>query len=614
MTLDDLVSTAKLPHIGAALAVCLAIHLTACSEPSIGVQFQIPADYRSEVESAVLRVLEPTGPESFGCDDVAFDRITEDTRQASLRQEVAVRAGTSLDLVGIPRLGDKLFWVQGLDADNQPVLAGCQAFGEITGQASVTVIGEPTTVVTTDLLSPVGAPLPDNVELFVTDTRGQPLDDVDIEWTLVTASDPWQTGMGRTRAGVVEVTPPRPAVAGPALLDIRARWQQVALPPISGFEPVEPILQVGLPGIGDGQGTSRTDALYTVGPIGPAGQMGFAALGPVGQTDNQRQVLFGYHDESADPPFRLVTSDAINNLAVFASIARMSRGVRDAVVVSSGALSYEVRPDGQVVALGTMGGPSNVVKKLLQAGSCERDSDMLLATVAPLGGGDDTLIAIDAQGDPVASPFTAAAPSIAPLGAGCISGIDDQLYRTAVFHAEGPVRPFVADIDGPRLGEVVSFAGSVGFIRKIGESPAALLGVSIDIDGASIARYQLALGAQNELEPLLIAEDPSLTFVRAMGGGDIDGDERPDVAALLDFGLDDQLRNRTRLQLVMGTEYLGQRLLGVSQELAGTDPQLSLADFDGDGTDDLLLVDRESVTILPGLGATVTISGSRFWP
>ena len=590
-----------------------SIYLAACGDPSIQVQFEIPGDYRSDVASAVLRVLEPTGLEPFDCDDIAFDRVSEDAERASLRQEIVVRAGDTIDLSGIPRLGEKLFWVQGLSADNQIVLAGCARFGDISGQSSVTVVGQPTTVVTAALTNQIGAPLPDRIELFVTDIGGRPLSDIDVTWTTVASSSSLQTGAARTRDGAVEITPGRPALPGPALLDIRARWQQIALPPISGFEPVEDILQVALPGTSpgdDGAGLARTDALYTVGPIGPEGQMGFAALGPVAQTDNQRQVLIAYHDPGAgSPPFQTVISDPINNLAAFASIVRLDRGARDTVIVSSGGQWHEVNLSGQVVPFAS---PGDITKKLIQAGSCERDSDMLLAVVSPLGG-DDSLIAIDPQGQQVASVFTdgqlsipiPVPTSVQPLAAGCVSGIDDTLYRTVVFHTAGAVRPFIAHSpesgSGPHLGEIVSFAGNVGFIPEVGDNPAVVMGVGIDIDGASISRYQLALGGPGEIEPLLIAEDPSLTFVRAMRGGDIDGDGRPDVAALLDFGLDDQQRSRTRLQMIMGTEYLGQRLIGVSPELSGTDPQLYVADFDGDGSDDLLLADRKGATIVPGI-------------
>lgn len=576
-----------------------SVGLCACSEPSIRVHFELPDDYRSEIRSAVLRVLEPTGAEPFDCDDIAFDRVSDEVERAAMRQEVVARADGSLDLSGIPRLGDKLFWMRALDADNRPILAGCQAFGDISGQASVTVVGEPTTVVTTDLLSPIGAPLPDSVELFVTDTAGRPLSDVEVTWTVVTASDGPQTGIATTASGAVTIAPERPAAPGPAVLDIRARWQEIALPPISGFETIAPMLQVALPGSGDGLGTSRTAALYTVGPIGPSGQMGFAALGPLDENTFQRQLLLAYYDgEPGGSTFRTVVTDPIDNLATFASIGRLNRGVRDVVVVSSGTRWHEVALSGDFSTMDT--GPA-ITKKLFQAGSCERDSDMLLAVVSL--GGDDQLVTIAADGATEQVSYFADPSVVSPLGAGCVSAINGEQYRTIVFQGAGPVRPFVADIpelEQPPVGEVISFANTIGFVPAVGEEPAAFLGVNIDIDGASISRYQLAVGP-GELEPLLIAEDPSLTFVRAMRGGDIDGDQRPDVAALLDFGIDDQQRSRTRLQLVMGTEYLGKRLIGVSQELSGTDPLLFVADFNNDGSDDMLLADRDSATILPGI-------------
>lgn len=257
-----------------------ALVAASCASPSLSIELDVPADYSGEVASAVLRILRPPALDAFTCDDLAFGAVSEETWGASLVQEVVTRADEPLDLAEIPRVGDKLLWLEAQDDQGATVVAGCAHTGEVTGQDAVVVTGEPATVVSS-AGAPVGEPLPASVEVRVTDPRGRPLSGVDVSWTVVGPADVRVRGTATTTQRRAVIEPEPPGVSGPAWLDVHARWERTPLPPIAGFYQPEVLFEGTLPGDTDSLGVVRTPALYTVGRVGPQGQMGFAALGPM---------------------------------------------------------------------------------------------------------------------------------------------------------------------------------------------------------------------------------------------------------------------------------------------------------------------------------------------
>lgn len=587
------------------LASALAGLLAACTEPSIRVQLRLPDGVRvgagGDIRSATLRVLESSSIEPLSCDDIAFGTVSEDTIRARMLQEVTVRAGTDLDLVGIPRLGQKLFWVEALDAQQSPVVAGCESIGDIEGDAEITIVGQPTAVLTLDAPTTLGAPLPDSVPAFVTDSRGVPLSDIDVIWTVVGPGDIRIEGTVRTDNGVATITPEIPVFTGPTLLDVRARWQRTATPPIAGFQPAQVMFDDVLPGASDARGLVRTNALYTVGSIGPAGEMGFAALGPPAEDTGERMAVIAYRDARAtENPFATVLSAPI---AGATTIGRIRRQGRDAVIVAAGLSWFELTLQGELSFVRTVG---QVTRRLVSIGDCERDSTKLLA-VTGAGANEPDIIAVydvSAQGVLQERPddlFALSSPTSQILGTGCVSQIGGSEVRTVVYNTGIPERSLLADTE-PRTiaGQLSSYTGSVGFTPGFASEPATVVATSIDTTGVTMSRYQLSVGEGDAVEPVLIGDDPSLTFLRNLRGGDMDGDGRADVIGLLDFGVDDTGASQVRLQIALGTEYRGQRLIGVSQALPADDPQLYIADFDGDGADDVLVAGRAQVRILRG--------------
>jgi hypothetical protein len=199
-----------------------------------------------------------------------------------------------------------------------------------------------------------------------------------------------------------------------------------------------------------------------------------------------------------------------------------------------------------------------------------------------------SLIAYDQELQPVPSQFTAADSAWRLLAAGCVPGPDGRV-RAAVFSVGALEQHVLAEMDVPRDGRWFVLPAGVGFLPAVGTEPAALLGTTLAVDGASVGRYHLAAVGADRLVPELQDEDDATTVSLSSTGGDLDGDALPDVVALMTFGESEEGSIGFRVFLALGTTHRGRRLTGISGPLAGRSPAVFARDFDQDGVDDLLI-------------------------
>lgn len=586
----------RYPPLSALTAWVLA--LAACSDPSVEVTFDIPAPYRPAVTDVSLQILVPPVAEPFTCDDLAFQQVSEIAIVASRAQEVRTRPRGSLALQGIPRLGPKLFFVQGLDQDGVAIVAACAEVGDIDEDTAVVLHGEPVVAVSSPAVAP-GNPLPERVGVTVADTSGVLLQDIEVRWTIAAPGGALAPESAATDAdGRVEIRTPADLLPGPVALDISARWQRSAPQSVIGFTEAPIMFQASLPGEQPQTTVGRTEALYQVGNIGPNGEAGFVGLGPPGSVTEGRQVYLAYRPRTpVDAAFHVAISDPLVNVH---SIGLAKGDQRDRVVAINGLQLIDISPiDGSTTATLLTPTPGSLATRILPAGACgdaQAGSDVLLVSFA-----DDTVAAYRADdGGRVSDhPLALNPPTPHPIASGCVHDIGKALRRTVVYASEGFQQSIVSvdDQGGVARGQWATYPAGIGFLPAYRDSELSLLlGASVSIEGTAIGRYQLVIVDQSQLDLELTTQDDSATLFWSTQGGDVDGDRLPDVVALLDFGAIDEL-TEIRLLVSLGIEHRGQRLVGISAPSAVPSPRLFLYDFDYDGHEDILVATPVSATI-----------------
>jgi len=567
----------------------VVVLLAGCTDYAVHVDFDIPAAYRPDVATVSLAVVVPPPAQPFDCDALAFGEVDDDTVRLATVQEVSARDQERVELSGIPRTGDKLFYAVGSDDQELALVAGCAELGEVSGEVDVAISGEPTTVVALPGGDP-GNPLPTRVPVLVADARGEPLASADVRFTVTGPADEVSTGTARTDdRGRVDLEPVAPALPGPAALDVRARWARMIPDSLLGFAAPPPLFSVDLPGTGTDLATAGPEALFVVGRLGPAGEPGFAGLGPSDGAAGGRQILLAWYDATRDPPFRTVTSPSL--FGVFA-IGLISHGGRDQVLAMNAASWIELDSSGATTSHVSPAGGRTAVR-IVAAGGCDsEDVDRVLVAFA-----DDSFAVYDADRNPVVSPFDDEPPGNRIAGSGCVSATTGDLHRTVVFSTGMAQQTVVADMDVPRHGNLIALGLGVGFAPVVGDGEAALLAGAIDVSGVSIGRWRLAplAGANLELEE--ITADDAAAPPASAWGGDLDGDGELDVAALLTLGERDGT-SQFRVMVSLSVDHLGGRLVGLSATSEAVRPRLLLRDFDGDGIDDVLIVSPGTASVL----------------
>lgn len=564
-----------------------------CGDPSVHVTLEVPEPYASEVASVSLQVLVPPAGAPFSCDDVAFGEADAEQIRAARVQEVVVRERAPADLGGIPRKGTKLFYARAMDEADQVVVAACGSLGDIDDEdATVTLEGEPVTTVTLPEHA-LGAALPVEVPVVVTDVRGRGLEGATVRWTVVGPGG--ETIRGETTtgdSGAARIFPPSPARAGPAILDVRVRFEAAARAPLRAFQPAKILFRDTLPGAAaDPSRTIATEVLYQVGRIGPQGEIGLAALGPPGDPGLERQIYVAYRDPSAPGGYRDIASAPVQNVH---SLGLVRRGEQDVVVAMSPLRWLEVDPTSASIREKASPAAGRIAVRWTPGGPCADDQARTIALVAFTDG----LGAFDATGATVASPFLGAMPATRLVAGGCASGHDGTPYRTLVFAESGLSQRLLALVgDTVREGTFPAAAIGIGFARAVGDAPPTMLGNVFNENGVAIARAALTPIGTQGLDVVTTDRDDSPTLALSTGGGDFDGDGLLDVAALLDFG-NEEGRTQARILVSLGATWRGERIRAVTQPTELPNPRLLVADADADGDDDLVVISPGEFAIL----------------
>lgn len=566
-----------------------AMLVAACSDPSIQVHFEVPEAYRSDIEAVSLQVLVPPVAGLFDCDDVAFGEVDPDEVNLATVQRVLTRETGDVDLSGIPRLGTKLFLIQGLDAMETPLVAACGEVGEITGADELDLVGEPTALVAFPPSDP-GAPPPAEFMVIVADSRGDVLGDIETRWTVTGPADEITSGATRTEAnGRAMITPLTPTLPGPVAVDVRPRWVRGTPDTLLAFTAPPAVFEATLPGDVDGDLSVSTEALYRVGRLGPNGEMGVAALGPSSSPVTVgRSVFIAYYDPQVSPPFRTATSARIPNSW---ALGMISIGERDQLFTITGSAWIDVSPTGALTSLAAPS-PGNAALLIAESGSCDGPSSEILAVFA-----DDSVRTLGPGGTVADSPFDEESTTSRLLGTGCVSASDGQDYRIAAYSESNLQVRVIAEMDEPRSGGATVLPTGIGFTPALGSDPPYLLGTELSITGAEIVRYRLlALGARIlGLEE--VGRDATPTVPVSTAGGDFDSDGELDVAALIQVGESDR-GTQFRTLMALEVDHAGHRLLGMSARTEARRPRTWAADFDGDGFDELVVATPQSFGVL----------------
>jgi hypothetical protein len=374
-------------------------------------------------------------------------------------------------------------------------------------------------------------------------------------------------------------------------VDLDVSWQANVIEPVTGFRTPAPKLELAIPPADAVQDLTPAQA-YQIGRIGPAGEMGVAALGPPTAAGDRLVHLFIGGDQAIS-----------SEVAVPASALGLVAGEgRDRLLVLGQDEWYEIGPDGAVTAHPeSLGLPGDARLIVPMPSDCRVDAPRDRMVI-------DTGAGIRVLGSDLAprdSPLAADDASL--VAAGCLLGTG-EVYPSVVLD-RGGVLQLMAEIGGARPARLPA-AGKrgVAFTPLVADSAAAgpfLLLNRLETDGQSIARYSLVRGPDDSLALDVEAEDEVAGLSLAATGGDFDGDGALDVACLLFLSELDQTQE-VRFYMALGATLDGQRLAGLSDARASGGPgterfiqsQLLTADLDGDGYDELVIAGRAGADVL----------------
>ena len=571
-----------------------------CSNPFVSVTFETPAPYRSEVASVRLEIIEPPVGSPFDCDDVAFGVVTDEALSLSTTSEATLSAsGEEGELAGISRKGTKLFLGRGLDSSGRMVVADCAEHGELSGEVTVDLRGQPASIV--ELADTAFTEeLPAEIDVTVTDVLGAPLA-ADARWLVVGPRGDRTSGEAKAGGDGRAVLQPRATpLGGPALLEVQVRWQRGTPKGTSYFQDVAGVtLDVDPP---DGLVPMSAENLiaqrsaFRVGRFGADGQTAVAALSEIDPaTLGQRIVVHGF-DLAGEGAATTVAADLSSPLLALEALPGADR---DRVVGLSATGWTEMRVEAAgVVPIVTAPNPSGqIATQLVHLGPCDGSRAMLVASLA-----DGSRATFDpssgfAMGP---DPFPGLPSEARLVDSGCASTAEGTVHRVVVFEPapcnealepECPPEPatlLMTDAAGGGLSGIVPYSSAaVGFAPATGGRGPKVVATVFDLDGAGIASFDLVIDGGLDLSPVdrvstIVPGD--LTF-----GGDFDGDGGLDLGAMLVFDREPDGNDVYRFFLSLAVEHRGRRLSAVAQEQRGFRPHVRPTDLDGDGVHDLII-------------------------
>ncbi|MBI5509687.1 MAG: hypothetical protein HY903_13115 [Deltaproteobacteria bacterium] len=591
-----------------ATSLTLAILGAACGQPEVTVSVTIPAAYADDVATVTLQVLTPGADAAFTCDELAFGEVGADTVSGSRRAYITLTKGAATPLTGVPRLGRKLFWAQGMDASGEMVVAACVEQDSADGGISVDLTAEPATILNLHwigglqggLTIALGDPSA-RLTALLTDSHNERLAGSRIAWRLVSAGGDLQegevlTGDSGAELGIATLQPPTPRLVGPALVSINGRWQRNAKQPIPGMLAPPPppptsgefVGMVGFP---------------VVGRLGPQGRPALAL--PIFDTV---RLLY------LDPDGRTLVGQTLPVGGPIQGAAVVPAEPTDKLVVVTASAWLQIDYAG---AIAQPRPPIGEVKQFFWQSSCTaaRTDGALCAVTA--NASPPRCLALDAA----AEAATSAIAGRVMLGtvvtsAGCIGAVNGDTYPAFVSiqqPANGPLfvttltvaaeQPspgawsyYVADLQTPPFAAVLTpaLAATRPLLITMLDRP----DVKTVMQSRVLTLQPDAAIATAQLTSTAVATFPSEPLAVAVG--DLDADGEVDVVST-HLGGDPQSAERPLfLLMTLAVSHLGSRAAG-DLEVGGREDSVGtplprfangrayLADFNQDGYDDIAL-------------------------
>ena len=584
-----------------AAAGLLAGLVGGCADPTVSVEFQPPGapyqDLAPLIDEVNIQVLSFTDAPGVSCTDVAMGNVNHDALATALEDQVTVsRDQPAGALTRVPRTGDKLFVARALAADGQLVAAGCTEQGTIDGDARVDIDGQPA-VVLSARDSAVAGPLRPMVQLAASDALGRPMSGVTAAYRVLGAqSEVAEPAVASDADGTLTLTIDAPSWYGPEVVNVNVPWQANQLAPIAGFRtPPAPRFAPTVPDAGQTEPLAPA-ALYQVGHVGPGGQPGIAMLGRLSDPSNpasDRPLLVWYADAGTlrqAPGFAtaVVKAGAIG-------LVESSDGSPDQVVAMN-ALRWYARDPGSGAVTSTALPDLVNADRMIPIGTCQPDQPRDHVVVDD--GAGVALYAGDGSVDRGSQLQLESGAQL--IEAGCVRGLD-SVYPAVVYSATNPqgdtrIR-VAADLGDSKPATWATVARGIAFTPELSDPQTGapvgpfLLGNRFEIDGGSLARFNLVPGVSGQLGLDLIDQDDLAGTVLSSTAGDLDGDGLLDVAALILVVLPDRT-TEIRAFVALGQTVEGARLAGISDasiDVTDIDARLMAADLAGEGHDQLIV-------------------------
>lgn len=573
--------------------VALSLFASACTDPALHVKFTVPGRYRAAVTSSTLKILEPPSAQPFGCEDLAFSRVTADVVRLSTVLEVSARSSESVPLADLDRLSSKLLVADGRDEDGEVLVTGCVAVGEVDAILDAEIVGEPIAVITPPTITATAIPgsLTEPLRFEVRDRRGQSLSGIQGLWSVTGAGGAGDSGEGTSDDdGRLTIQPRAPAQAGPFFVSLTVRWGTVerAIVPAAATAGGEPVTLTG-----------RALA-YRAGRIGPTGEPGIVALVDDGGT---RSVVFVYREGGAYVQRTSAPLGTASVLGILEELRDPPTSGRDRVIALDGREWIEVSPDGSIVRqpLTAPGLGFGRARSFVSATECR-----VGAPPRAMIGFDDGFVGVyGGNGAPLSNHFIYRFPvtvfPLDPLGSGCMD-----------IEGTGPVRTYVLSprslplyvITERNVADIVvagfiALTAGIGFVPPSKANVGLLLGTQIAGNDFTLARARgrvTGTGDDEQLELVSEGSDP-IPFEFSpitTTAGDLDGDGKLDVVSLFGSSSNGITLDTYQVWSYLALEVGGRRISGpIVDKLPGmVSPELLLIDLDRDTTPDIVVGDR----------------------
>ncbi|MEM6559851.1 MAG: hypothetical protein AAF605_08705 [Myxococcota bacterium] len=229
------------PHFLAATLGLLVIACTsACSDEQLTVSFEASEPYRSRVSRWSLSLLEPPDTD-WSCQDLRFADRSEEAVRTATRFETTIAIGEPFPAeITVAREGLRLLLVEGLSEDATSWVKGCaELTATIESALDVNIATKPVVTLTLPseaaVFGDVSGTLPANLPATVTDNAGEAVPDVALRWDLVSLQPELIAGEAvADDEGRVNLELPEVAVPGPVRVQVKAAWGQAAAT-LTGF-------------------------------------------------------------------------------------------------------------------------------------------------------------------------------------------------------------------------------------------------------------------------------------------------------------------------------------------------------------------------------------------